>query len=49
MMKKPSNKVRFDSMICFNFLNNIWMSSCRDNEIAYLAFMWWKHDEEVAI
>ena len=25
----PSSKVLFDLMLCFDFLNNIWMSSCR--------------------
>ena len=27
--EKPSRKVRFYLMLCFDFLNNIWMSSCR--------------------
>jgi len=27
--EEPSHKVLFDLMLCFYFLNNIWMSSCR--------------------
>jgi len=27
--EEPSCKVLFDLMLCFDFLNDIWMSSCR--------------------
>lgn len=59
--EEPSRKVLFDLMLCFDFLNNIWMSSCKATGIRVVSRSttsihmvdgnsWKKHDEkEVAI
>jgi len=35
--EEPSHKVLFDLMLCFDLLNNIWMSSCRATKIRVVS------------